>query len=45
LDKQFGKLRHYSVSLSNKTIIYKGMLISAALANFYEDLGNEDYLT
>jgi glutamate synthase domain-containing protein 1 len=45
LNKKFGKLKHYSVSLSSRTIIYKGMLISAALANFYEDLGNEDYLT
>lgn len=45
LDQEFGKLKHYSVSLSNKTIIYKGMLISAHLAKFYKDLTNKDYVT
>lgn len=45
LDNVFGKLKHYSVSLSNKTIIYKGMLISNHLAKFYKDLTNTDYLT
>lgn len=45
LDKEFGKLKHYSVSLSNKTIIYKGMLISEHLAKFYKDLTNEDFIT
>lgn len=45
LDHTFGRLQHYSVSLSHKTIIYKGMLIADALANFYKDLRSPDFLT
>ena len=45
LDSVFGSLRHYSVSLSNKTIIYKGMVLSPDLAKFYKDLTDTDYKT
>ena len=31
--------------MSTKTIIYKGMLISDGLANFYKDLRDPDFLT
>lgn len=45
LDSVFGVNRHYSVSLSNKTIIYKGMMVSHTLAKFYKDLTDTDYVT
>ena len=35
----------YITSLSNKTIIYKGMLVAPQLANFYEDLQNPNFET
>ncbi len=35
----------YIVSLSNATIVYKGMVRSEVLVEFYEDLQNPDYVT
>jgi len=35
----------YVASLSSHTIVYKGMVQSAVLAEFYEDLKSEDYTT
>ncbi len=35
----------YIVSLSNSTIVYKGLVRSEILAEFYEDLQNPDYVT
>eukprot|EP01025_Chloroclados_australasicus_P037806 TRINITY_DN3866_c0_g1_i1.p1 TRINITY_DN3866_c0_g1~~TRINITY_DN3866_c0_g1_i1.p1 ORF type:complete len:1631 (-),score=271.67 TRINITY_DN3866_c0_g1_i1:306-5198(-) len=35
----------YICSLSNKTIVYKGMLRSAVVGEFYEDLKNPEYIT
>lgn len=44
---QMGKdaMDFYVCSLSNKTIIYKGMLRSAVVGPFYKDLTNPDYET
>ncbi|NPA32348.1 MAG: glutamate synthase subunit alpha, partial [Aquificae bacterium] len=35
----------YVASLSDRTIVYKGMLVAPQLDNFYEDLKDEDYET
>jgi len=35
----------YIVSLSNSTIVYKGLVRSEVLGEFYEDLKNSDYIT
>jgi glutamate synthase (ferredoxin) len=35
----------YFCSLSSRTIVYKGMLRSEAVGQFYDDLRNEDYTT
>ncbi|AFY71090.1 glutamate synthase (ferredoxin) [Thalassoporum mexicanum PCC 7367] len=35
----------YIVSLSNRTIVYKGMVRSAVLGEFYSDLTNPDFIT
>ncbi len=35
----------YIASLSNRTIVYKGMVRSAVLGSFYLDLQNPDYVT
>jgi len=35
----------YIVSLSNSTIVYKGLVRSEILAEFYEDLKNSDYIS
>lgn len=44
-DSKFGIYKAYMVSLSSKTMIYKGMLISSRLQEFYLDLKNPDYET
>ena len=35
----------YIASLSNRTIVYKGMLVAPQLQTFYKDLDNPDYAT
>ena len=45
LDKYYGKFKHYAASMSTKTITYKGMVVSNSLAEFYQDLKDEDYKT
>ena len=35
----------YICSLSNRTIVYKGMMVAAQLARFYRDLQNPDFET
>ena len=45
LNAMYGELATSIVSFSSKTIVYKGMLKSDALANFYKDLSNPDYET
>ncbi len=35
----------YIVSMSSKTIVYKGLMLSPTLADFYLDLANPDYET
>jgi glutamate synthase (NADPH/NADH) large chain/glutamate synthase (ferredoxin) len=35
----------YIPSFSHRTIVYKGLLVSASLEKFYPDLSNEDYET
>ena len=35
----------YFCSLSSRTIVYKGMLRSEVVGQFYDDLRNEDYVT
>jgi len=40
------KIRNFYIpSFSHRTIVYKGLLVSASLEKFYPDLGNPDYET
>jgi glutamate synthase (ferredoxin) len=47
IEKQFpeGGSNFYIASLSNQTIVYKGMVRSAILDAFYEDLQNPEYVS
>ncbi len=38
-----GDCEFYFASLSSKTVVYKGMVRSEVLSDFYEDLKNEDF--
>ena len=38
-----GECEFYFASLSSKTIVYKGMVRSEVLSEFYEDLNKEDF--
>ncbi|MEZ4732196.1 MAG: glutamate synthase-related protein [Caldilineaceae bacterium] len=40
-----GVQRLYIASLSNRTIVYKGLVLAQELAHFYPDLSDEDYQT
>lgn len=45
INQQFGAGSLYFCSFSSRTIVYKGMVQSAALAAFYEDLRDPDFVT
>ncbi|MEN9205588.1 MAG: glutamate synthase-related protein [Thermostichales cyanobacterium DRC_bins_46] len=45
IHQQFGAGSIYFCSLSSRTIVYKGMVQSAALARFYEDLRDPEFVT
>ena len=38
-------LRFYVASLSSRTVVYKGLLRASVVADFYQDLTQEDYTT
>lgn len=44
-DAEFGDYKHYIVSMSTRTIVWKGMVLSAVLQKFYRDLEDPDYVT
>ncbi len=47
LEKKLSEIsrKNYVVSLSNRTIVYKGMLLAPDLPLFYSDLSNEEFKT
>ncbi|GAB4211295.1 MAG: glutamate synthase-related protein [Synechococcales cyanobacterium] len=45
INGQLGTGTLYFASLSSRTVVYKGMLQSAALAHFYDDLRDPEFVT
>lgn len=43
--RKAGVQRLYVASFSNRTIVYKGLVLAAELANFYPDLSDTDFTT